>query len=132
MENWKALGALFSGIAALLTALVTLHSSNIIPHQLTIPGVSWLLKVSSIKQSSNSNSVAPVVSEESSDSKKAIIYDQDGWTNLRQLPTTTSITLQKLYNNEEVEVGARSGNWYQVKTKSNQIGFVYKTNILFN
>jgi uncharacterized protein YgiM (DUF1202 family) len=129
MENWKSIGALLSGIAALITAVATLESKDLLP-RLNIPPFTIFTTTS--KGATLPGSAASAASAASETVKKAVIYDQDGWTNLRQLPTTTSNILQKLYNDEEIVVLGRSGSWYQIKTKSNQIGFVYKTNILFN
>jgi len=58
------------------------------------------------------------------------IYDADGWTNLRQLPSIESKVLTKLANNTEVTIMNDSGNWFQVQTRNNVTGFIYKQNIL--
>lgn len=58
------------------------------------------------------------------------IYDKDGWTNLRQLPSSDSRILTRLANDTEVQIVSESGNWFQIRTGSNVTGFVYKENIL--
>ena len=38
----------------------------------------------------------------------------DGWLNLREKPTKKSKRLAKLYKNDEVNIIARNGDWYQI------------------
>ncbi len=38
----------------------------------------------------------------------------DGWLNLREKPTKKSTRLAKLYKNDEVNIIARNGDWYQI------------------
>ena len=38
----------------------------------------------------------------------------DGWLNLREKPTKKSARLAKLYKNDEVNIIARNGDWYQI------------------
>lgn len=108
MENWKAVGAILSGIAALLTAISAFKTKDLIPLQYkTVPSTTL------------------------SHTKTATVSDPDGWTNLRQLPSTEAKILTRLSNDTVVSVLNRSGNWYQIQTKQNIVGFVYRDNILF-
>ena len=63
-------------------------------------------------------------------SRMGIIYDKDGWTNLRQLPSTSSKVITRLVNDTEIFILNESGNWYQIQTKNNITGFIYKENFL--
>lgn len=101
MNNLQYIGATLTGIAALATAGVTVYTS--------------LNDKTKIQLSHTRNGV---------------IYDKDGWTNLRQLPTTDSKVLTRLANNIEVTIINDSGNWFQIQTRNNITGFVHKENIL--
>ncbi len=57
------------------------------------------------------------------------INDPDGYTNLRKEKNTTSSILEKVKTGESVEVIEQSGDWYLVKTKAGNQGYVYKTKI---
>jgi hypothetical protein len=57
------------------------------------------------------------------------IYDKDGYTNLRKEKNTTSSILEKVKTGETVEIIQQSGDWYLVKTKAGNQGYVYKTKI---
>lgn len=46
----------------------------------------------------------------------------DGWLNLREKPTKKSAVLKKLYKNDEVNIIANNGTWYQID--SPQSGWV--------
>jgi len=107
MNSVQYIGATLTGVAAIATASVTVYTTlKDTKHQLTI----------------NEPSATLIRTGE--------IYDKDGWTNLRQLPTTDSGILTRLANNVEVTIISDSGNWFQVQTKNNITGFVYKENIL--
>jgi hypothetical protein len=57
------------------------------------------------------------------------INDPDGYTNLRKEKNTTSSILEKVKTGESVEVIEQSGDWYLVKTKAGNQGYVHKTKI---
>ena len=59
------------------------------------------------------------------------IQDPDGYTNLRKDKNTTSSILEKIKTGEIVEVVQQSGDWYLVKTKSGNQGYVFKTKIVY-
>ena len=102
MNSLQQIGATLTGIAAIATASVTVYN---IFH----------------KEESNSTEA---------NQRIGLIYDKDGWTNLRQLPTTSSRVITKLANDVEIVIVNESGNWYQVQTRNNLTGFIYKENFL--
>ena len=104
MENWKHIGALLTGIAALITACIPLFS---------------MLTESQPK--------APTTLHQSPNSliQYAIVNDPDGWVNLRTNPTTTSQPIIKLINGSKVQILEQIKNWYKVKTNINEIGYIY-------
>jgi len=55
--------------------------------------------------------------------------DPDGYTNLRKEKSSTSFILEKVKTGELVEVIKQSGDWYLVKTKSGNEGYIFKTKI---
>ncbi|WP_310555767.1 SH3 domain-containing protein [Flavobacterium sp.] len=57
------------------------------------------------------------------------IQDPDGYTNLRKEKSTTSPVLEKVKTGESVEVIEQSGDWFLVKTKAGNQGYVFKTKI---
>lgn len=59
----------------------------------------------------------------------AIVADPDGWTNLRELPTTSSLALEKVENGQRVTILEYSQNWRKVRTQSGRTGFMYNRNI---
>lgn len=101
MNNFQYIGATLTGVAALATASVTIY-----------------------------NTFTNDQTKQLSHYRVAIIYDKDGWTNLRQLPSTDSKVITKLANNTEVNIINESGNWFQIQTRNNIVGFIYKENIL--
>jgi len=107
MNSVQYIGATLTGVAAIATASVTVYTT---------------LKETNTKIQTIEPSAALIRAGE--------IYDKDGWTNLRQLPTTNSKILTRLANNAEVIIINDSGNWFQIETKNNITGFVYKENIL--
>ena len=102
MNSFQQIGATLTGIAAIATASVTVYNTF-------------------NKKENNSTKTIQ---------RTGLIYDKDGWTNLRQLPTTSSRVITKLANNLEIVILNESGNWYQVQTRNNLTGFIYKENFL--
>ena len=107
MNNLQYIGATLTGVAAIATASVSIYTTF-------------------CKQESTSERSKPSAEL----IRIGIIYDPDGWTNLRQLPTTNSKILTRLANDTEVIIMNDSNNWFRIQTKNNIIGFVYKQNIL--
>ena len=58
------------------------------------------------------------------------INDPDGYTNLRKEKNTTSTVLEKIETGQIVELIEKSGDWYLVKTKAGNEGYVFKTKIV--
>jgi uncharacterized protein YgiM (DUF1202 family) len=107
VNNIQYIGATLTGVAAIATASVSIYTTF------------------------NKQEPTPERSKPSAVLiRTGIIYDSDGWTNLRQLPTTDSRILTKLANNAEVTIINDTDNWFQIQTKNNVTGFVYKQNIL--
>jgi uncharacterized protein YgiM (DUF1202 family) len=107
VNNLQYIGATLTGVAAIATASVSVYTTlkqEPVSMQTTIPSAILI--------------------------RTGIIYDVDGWTNLRQLPTTDSKILTRLANDTEVTIINDSGNWFQIQTKNNTTGFVYKQNFL--
>ena len=50
----------------------------------------------------------------------------DGYTNLRKEKSTTSTVLEKVETGQIVEVIEKSGDWYLVKTKAGNEGYVLR------
>ncbi|SFI49894.1 SH3 domain-containing protein [Halpernia frigidisoli] len=60
------------------------------------------------------------------------IQDPDGFTNLRKEKNSTSEILQKIKSGEHIDVLDNSGDWFLVKTKEGNQGYVHKSRIRFN
>lgn len=106
MNNLQYIGATLTGVAAFATASITVYNTFCATEKETTQGPSaTLIRIGEI-------------------------YDKDGWTNLRQSSTTDSKVITRLANNTEVIIINDSGNWFQVQTRNNITGFVFKENIL--
>lgn len=57
------------------------------------------------------------------------IEDPDGYTNLRQKPTTQSKVLEEIPAKQVITVVDISKKWWTVKTKAGNIGYVHKSRI---
>lgn len=103
MNNLQQIGAVLTGLAAFATASVTVYTTFNKPN-----------------------------TEKITEQQKrcGFIFDQDGWTNLRQLPSSDSKIITRLANDTEIFILNQSGNWYQIQTKNNIVGFIYKDNFL--
>lgn len=67
--------------------------------------------------------------EENYEYDKGCIIDPDGYTNLRKEKNKKSEIIQKISTNVEVEILNKSENWYLVKTKEGNVGFVHNSRI---
>lgn len=105
MNNLQYIGATLTGVAAVATASISVYTTF-------------------KKEETNQTLPSAVLI------RTGEIYDKDGWTNLRQLPTTDSKIITRLANNTEVIIMNNSGNWFQIQTRNNITGFVFKENIL--
>lgn len=101
MNNLQQIGAILTGIAAISTASVTIY-----------------------------NNFNNTEKRQMDHTRMGFIYDKDGWTNIRQLPSTSSKVITRLANDTDVFILNESGNWYQIQTKNNITGFIYKENFL--
>lgn len=76
---------------------------------------------------------ATIIYEPEIDSEESqIIYkinDPDGYTNLRMENNKISSILEKIKTGEIVEVIEQSGDWYLVKTRTGNQGYVHKSKI---
>ncbi|KQT24181.1 hypothetical protein ASG22_09200 [Chryseobacterium sp. Leaf405] len=59
----------------------------------------------------------------------AFIQDPDGYTNLRKAKNVSSEILQRIESGEEIEVIDNRGDWYLIKTKEGQTGYVHKSRV---
>ena len=57
------------------------------------------------------------------------IKDVDGFTNLRKGKSKESAILQKIPSGEKIQVLDKTDDWYLVKTKAGNQGYVFKTKI---
>lgn len=61
--------------------------------------------------------------------KQYIIHDPDGYTNLRKEKNTSSQIIQKINSGENIDVFDNSSDWYLIKTKEGNKGYVHKSRI---
>ena len=57
------------------------------------------------------------------------ISDPDSYTNVREDKSTSSKILGTVKSGEKIEVLDTTGNWWQVMTKDNEIGYIHKSRI---
>ncbi|MCV9926932.1 SH3 domain-containing protein [Flavobacterium sp. LS1R49] len=57
------------------------------------------------------------------------IQDSDGFTNLRKEKSSTSAIIEKIKSGEKIQVLNNSGDWWLVRTNSDNKGYVYKSKI---
>ena len=57
------------------------------------------------------------------------ISDPDGYINVREGKSTSSKILGTVKSGEKIEVLDTTGNWWQVMTKDNEIGYIHKSRI---
>jgi len=111
MEQWKHLGAVFSGVAALITAFVAIFSFLKQTQDYSITKIQQIpLGTTSITQ-------------------YAIINDPDGWTNLRSNPSIKSGIIVKIENGYRIEILEKNGNWYKIKTSLGDVGYIYSNRL---
>ena len=63
--------------------------------------------------------------------RMAVIDDDDGWSNLRALPSTNARIVRRIYPEEVFMVGKAQGRWYQVRTDSGETGWMHATVIRY-
>ena len=101
MNNIQYIGAVLTGVAALATAFVTVY-----------------------------NTFTSTEKRQLSHTRVGTVLDKDGWTYMRQLPSTNSFIITKLANGAEVSILNETGNWLQVQTSNNKTGFIFKKNLI--
>ena len=57
------------------------------------------------------------------------ISDPDGYTNVREGKSTSSKILGTVKSGEKIEVLDTTGDWWQVMTRDNEIGYIHKSRI---
>ena len=57
------------------------------------------------------------------------ISDPDGYTNLREGKSTSSKILGTIKSGDKIEVLDTTGDWWQVMTRDNEIGYIHKSRI---
>ena len=57
------------------------------------------------------------------------ISDPDGYTNVREGKSTSSKILGTIKSGEKIEVLDTTGDWWQVMTRDNEIGYIHKSRI---
>ena len=58
------------------------------------------------------------------------INDPDGFTNLRKEKSSSSIILEKVKTDSEIEVLDKTGDWWLVVTKAGNKGYIFKSKIV--
>lgn len=69
------------------------------------------------------------MSAEKEDTFFGTVIDPDGYTNLRKDKSSTSDIVEKVKAGERIEVLDNTGNWWLIKTKSGNQGYVYKSKV---
>lgn len=57
------------------------------------------------------------------------IFDKDGYTNLRSDKYASAKIINKINSGEEITIIESIDEWWEIKTKKNQIGYVHKSRI---
>jgi len=125
MESWKHLGAILTGVAALLTASIPLFSFLKETQNKHATSVQKLTEEVAPKSFNTDKNIFLINQNKDSKRQFAFIDDPDGWVNLRTKPTISAQVLTKIENGYRVEILERSGNWYKVKTYIDDIGYIY-------
>lgn len=112
MENWKHIGALLTGIAALITA--------------SIPIASYLKEF----QDKHITNIGKIDTHSSVKRLKAIIHDKDGWVNLRKEPSINAPIIIKIENGYKVYIIEKINNWSKVETILGDIGYIYSDRLI--
>jgi uncharacterized protein YgiM (DUF1202 family) len=111
MEHWKHVGALLTGIAALMTAAVSIFS---------------------FLNSAQKHNISIIASlEDKNNTVYAFVYDKDGHANLRDNPSVEANIITILDNGTKIEVIEKKYNWFKVKTLNGKLGFIYYDRLKF-
>ena len=63
--------------------------------------------------------------------RRAVIDDQDGWSNIRQIPSGNSPIIRRIVKNEAFYVIGTNGTWCRVVTGNDEYGWVHNSVIKF-
>ncbi len=74
-------------------------------------------------------SISPPTSVENVLADQAVIDDPDGYTNVRSGRSSSSPIVAVVRAGEVFSTSRQAGNWWQVKTASGQVGFMYASKI---
>lgn len=88
----------------------------------------WTDKINPIPEENDRNKKCRVETTTNSN-KQYLIKDHDGFTNLRKEKNSNSDVLQKIDSGEHIEVLENSGEWFLVKTKEGNKGYIHKSRI---
>lgn len=88
------------------------------------------------KENSQPNNVDTIqatekkVVSEKNDVEYAVINDSDGYTNLREKPTTKSKVIRKILEDEKFQIIEKKNDWWLIKElKNGKKGFIHKSRI---
>ena len=60
---------------------------------------------------------------------RAVIDDPDGYTNVRSMKSASSDIVTKVHQDEEFYTYKQDGNWWQIRTKDEKIGYMHISRI---
>ena len=60
---------------------------------------------------------------------RAVIDDPDGYTNVRSMKSSSSDIVTKVYKGEEFYTYVQDGNWWQIRTKEEKVGYMHVSRI---
>jgi uncharacterized protein YgiM (DUF1202 family) len=108
MNNWQYIGALLTGVAALITAGIGVYDKLLTVNR-------ELYRFETTKKIKR---------------EYGVVEDKDGWVYLREKPNVESAQLAKILNGTNLEIIGSEGNWVRVYTESGREGYVYRDRLL--
>lgn len=108
MNNWQYIGALLTGVAALITAGVGVYDKLSTVHK-------ELYQIEKPKKEKK---------------EYGVVDDKDGWVYLREKPSVDSAQLARILNGTNLEIIGTSGNWVKVYTESGRVGYIYRDRLI--
>lgn len=108
MNNWQYIGAILTGVAALVTAGIGVYDKlHTVHKEVYLPLLQQKVK-----------------------REYGIVEDKDGWVNMRERPDISSPSLARILNGTNLEVIGRSGDWLEVYTESGRTGYIFKDRLI--